>query len=84
MALMPAGGAQAAFPGTNGKIAFASNADGDYEIYTVNPDGSGLDQLTTSPSDDTNPAWSPDGRWITFMRGDRVHVMDETAAMRSR
>ena len=30
----------AAFPGDNGKIAFASDMDGDYEIYVMDADGS--------------------------------------------
>ncbi len=32
----------AAFPGENGRIAFASDQTGDYEIYTINPEGDGL------------------------------------------
>ena len=27
-------------------------------------------QLTTDPKSDYNPVWSPDGRWIAFLRGD--------------
>lgn len=38
----------AAFPGLNGKIAFMSDRDGDPEIYTMNPDGTGLTQLTNN------------------------------------
>jgi Tol biopolymer transport system component len=66
--------AQAAFPGANGKIAFASDRDQPNpqrfglpsEIYTVNPDGSGETNLTQNPADDTQPAWSPDGSRIAF------------------
>ena len=25
-------------------------------------------RLTTDPSNDYNPVWSPDGRWIAFLR----------------
>jgi dipeptidyl aminopeptidase/acylaminoacyl peptidase len=53
-------------PSTNGRIAFMSTQDGNPEIYTVNPDGSGLTRLTYSDSGDIAPAWSPDGTKIAF------------------
>ena len=43
-----------------------STKDGNPEIYTVNPDGSGLARLTNSDSGDIAPAWSPDGTRIAF------------------
>lgn len=56
----------AGFPGSNGKIAFESNASGNYEIYVVDPDGSDLTKLTNDPAIDRSPAWSPDGTKIAF------------------
>jgi TolB protein len=56
----------AAFPGTNGKIAFVSDRDGNEEIYAMNPDGSNQDRLTNSPATDSFPSWSPDGAKIAF------------------
>jgi Tol biopolymer transport system component len=53
-------------PGDNGRIAFVSDRDGDFEIYTMNSDGSGVLQLTSDPADDFNPNWSPDGNKIAF------------------
>jgi Tol biopolymer transport system component len=55
----------------NGKIAFSSSADGDYDIYTMNPDGTDLVNLTDAFGDanDTDPNWSPDGSKIAFASG---------------
>jgi len=58
--------AQAAFPGVNGAIAFVRGGD----IWTVNPDGSGMMQVTSGPEDDSGPAWSADGSTIAFSRAD--------------
>jgi dipeptidyl aminopeptidase/acylaminoacyl peptidase len=58
----------ATVPGENGLIAFASDRDGDLEIYVVKPDGTGLTRLTHSSGSDTSPAWSPDGQQIAFVR----------------
>ena len=58
--------ADAAFPTRNGKIAFGSNRDGNFEIYVMNPDGSGQVNLSNSPADDREPAWSPNGQQIAF------------------
>jgi Tol biopolymer transport system component len=45
------------FPGN--KIVFASNRTGNYEIYSINSDGTSLQQLTFDPANDYHPAWSP-------------------------
>jgi Tol biopolymer transport system component len=50
----------------NGKIAFQSDRDGNYEIYVMNPDGTGQTRLTNNNYDDGAPAWSPDGTKIAF------------------
>ena len=49
-----------------GKIAFASNRDGDFEIYTINADGSSLVQLTANKGRDFPSSWSPDGQKLAF------------------
>jgi dipeptidyl aminopeptidase/acylaminoacyl peptidase len=56
----------AAFPGENGKIAFSSNEENARGIYVMNPDGSGRSALTDNW--DLDPAWSPDGSRIAFVR----------------
>jgi hypothetical protein len=43
---------------TRSRIAFASSRDGNLEIYTMNPDGTGLVRLTTNTSNDDMPSWS--------------------------
>jgi Tol biopolymer transport system component len=62
------------------RIAFTSNRDGDYEIYTVRPDGRSLVRLTSSPGNDAHPGWSPDGQWIVFA-SNRTGFKDETGGM---
>jgi Tol biopolymer transport system component len=66
-ALLLAAPASASFPGKNGKIAFGSFRDGNWDIWTMNPDGSAQTRLTTNLSVDLQPAWSPDGSKIAFL-----------------
>jgi len=68
--------ALASFPGGNGRIAFSSNADGDFELFTMNPDGSGRTQITHNSFDeqrmtyfnDVAPKWSPSGDKLLFIQ----------------
>ena len=66
----------AAFPGSNGKIAYA-NGSSAYQtsIWSANPDGSSPTQLT-SGTGDWNPAYSADGQRIAFEREGGVMVMN--------
>jgi dipeptidyl aminopeptidase/acylaminoacyl peptidase len=43
------------------RIAFYSDRSGKYEIWTIRPDGSGLQQLTETKEPLTYVVWSPDG-----------------------
>ncbi len=47
-------------------IAFAANAGGDWEIRTVNADGTGTKGITDNSVNDFAPCWSPDGKKIVF------------------
>ena len=60
--------AHATFPGENGRLAIATwiGADTSAEIYTVEPDGTGLTRLTDAPGDDIEPNWNADGSRIVF------------------
>lgn len=62
------------------KIAFASNRDGNYEIYLMNPDGSQQINLTHHHGGDYTPAFSPTGTQILFVsnrdKGRDLYLMD--------
>ncbi len=61
------GTANAAFPGANGLIAFASNRSGHFQIYTMSTNGSGQTLVLTDASNDTQPSWSPAGSRLAFV-----------------
>lgn len=56
------------------RIAFDSNRSdpdlsddvGVNDVFTMNPDGSDVVQVTDSGSFAGDPGWSPDGQWLTF------------------
>jgi TolB protein len=62
--------AVAAFPGGNGRIAFEGGPrpGEQYNIFSVRPDGSGLQQLTDDREFDRAPSWSADGGHLVFSR----------------
>jgi TolB protein len=57
-------------------IMFSRQAKGDYEIYTIKPDGTGVKRLTFSRGNDAHQAWSPDGEHIVWASS-RLGFKDE-------
>jgi Tol biopolymer transport system component len=53
------------FP-TSDRVLFRSNRDGNYEVYSVRPDGTGLANLSMHTAQDAIPGLSPDGARVVF------------------
>jgi len=62
---------EAAGPPSIGKVVWASDRSGNWDIWMMNLDGTDLEQLTTDPANDDLPQISPDGEKIAF-RSDRT------------
>jgi Tol biopolymer transport system component len=59
------------------RIAFKSNrahysgsppeqGNADYDLYTMNADGSDVRRLTTDPANEHDPTWAPDGKSLVY------------------
>ena len=62
-------------------MSFASDRDGDSEIYTMDPNGGNIKQLTKNVFVwDGHATWSPNGKEIAFAtnrdRNNEIYVMD--------
>ena len=59
----------ATYPGQNGRIAFSAKFTGTWQLYTMEPDGTDLFQVTALPPTE-NPFWFPDyspgGKQLVF------------------
>jgi hypothetical protein len=61
----------AAYAGADGRIAFVRGGD----IFSVEPDGTGLRQLTRS-GQASGPVWSPDGKRIAYLYRGNLWIMN--------
>jgi TolB protein len=64
------------FSGDGRRIVFRSSRTGNFDIYIMNSDGTGVRNLTNDPSYDSFPAFSPLNDEITFA-SDRDGDLDE-------
>src|SRR5579862_4721845 len=47
-------------------IAFIRRVDGDFEVFTIRPDGKDVRRLTNQKGNEAHLAWSPDGEKLLF------------------
>ncbi len=81
LSLALASSAAAAFPGTNGQIAFERQLPGGggiTDIFAIGPQGENPTVLAANPDNDLQPSYSADGERIVFARssGDTIWVMN--------
>lgn len=60
-------------------IAFEADEKGNFEIYSMNVDGSGRRNLTQNGANDSSPSWSPTGNSIAFFssrKPEGIYVMN--------
>ena len=72
LVVLGAGGASAqssAWGSTNGVVVFRSDRDGEPDVFTLDPSTSSVTNLTSgSGAAELQPAWSPEGERIAYVR----------------
>jgi len=62
------------FPSPDGKkILFLMKLEGLYQLFTMNPNGSGQVQVTHDAFDHDSPSWSPNGKKFAFVATPNGH-----------
>jgi Tol biopolymer transport system component len=52
------------------RFLFTRQQDGNFDIYTIRPDGTDLKRMTDSPANDAHAVWSGDGKYIMWNSGE--------------
>jgi len=55
-------------------LVYSSNRDGGYKLYSVDAATGATTQLTKGAGSDSEPVFSPDGKWIAFLRGPQTSL----------
>jgi Tol biopolymer transport system component len=48
------------------RISFVSSRSGNFDLYVMNADGTGVTRVTDHPANDFDPIWMPDGQSMIF------------------
>jgi len=68
-----------------GHIIFSAAYSGNWDLWSVKPDGKNLKQITDSPDDEHSPAVSPDGKEILYVDSRRtIWIMNSDGSNRSK
>ena len=75
--------------GKKASIAFAhKEADGTFQVYTMMPNGVGLKRITSGPSSNYSPRWTPDRGKLVFVSNrdgmEHIYIMNADGSNQAR